>query len=50
MKVNKYPISEYDDLDWPHHVYCSECGAKVTSVRNAEDGEQEAIVKWNKRV
>jgi len=32
---------------WPHHVYCTECGAKVTSLKYAEEGENEAIEKWN---
>lgn len=38
-----------EKMGWPHHVYCSKCGAKITSVRHDEDGEQEAIAKWNRR-
>lgn len=37
------------DMGWPHHVYCEECGAKVTSVLYDEDGDNEAKEKWNRR-
>lgn len=39
-----------EDLGWPHHVYCTECGAKVTSCKFEKEGELEAIEKWNRRV
>lgn len=38
-----------EDLGWPHHVYCTECGARVTSLKYAEEGEAEACEKWNRR-
>lgn len=38
-----------EELGWPHHVYCTECGAKVTSCKFEKDGELEAIEKWNRR-
>lgn len=34
---------------WPHWVYCTVCGAKVQSVKFDEDGQAEAIEKWNRR-
>lgn len=39
-----------EHMGWPHHVYCTECGAKVTSTKYAEDGEAQAIAKWNERI
>ena len=39
-----------EKMGWPHHVYCVACGASVTSVKNGEEGEAEAIEKWNRRV
>ena len=39
-----------EHMGWPHHVFCPDCGAKVTSVKVAEDGEKEACDKWNRRV
>ncbi len=42
--------AELEKMGWPHHVFCIECGAKTTSGKLAEEGEQEAIEKWNRRV
>ena len=39
-----------EKMGWPHHVFCIKCGAKTTSGKYAEEGEQEAIEKWNRRV
>ena len=41
--------AELEDLGWPHHVYCTACGARVTSILYDEEGDQEAIEKWNRR-
>ena len=38
-----------EDMGWPHHVYCEKCGARVTSTKCGEDGEDEACEKWNRR-
>ena len=38
-----------EQMGWPHHVFCTHCGAKTTSALYAEDGEQAAIAKWNRR-
>ena len=35
---------------WPHLIMCSKCGAQVKGFAYAEDGEMEAIEKWNTRV
>lgn len=34
---------------WPHRVYCTVCGAKVQSTKFDEEGEAEAVEKWNNR-
>ena len=34
---------------WPHHVYCTECGAQTTSILFDKEGKAEAIKKWNRR-
>lgn len=34
---------------WPHMVYCIQCGARVKGFKFAEDGESEAVEKWNRR-
>lgn len=34
---------------WPHMIGCSQCGAGVKGFDFAEDGEREAIKKWNRR-
>jgi len=38
-----------EQMGWPHHVYCTRCGAKSVSTRYAADGAWEAIQKWNQR-
>ena len=38
-----------EDLGWPHHVYCEDCGVVMTSTKYGEDGEDEACEKWNRR-
>ena len=38
-----------EKMGWPHHVYCTECGAKVTSIKYDFEGEAEACEKWNRR-
>ena len=35
---------------WPHIISCSECGASVKGFNYAEDGMQEAVEKWSRRV
>lgn len=41
--------SRLEDMGWPHHVYCTKCGARLTSTKWGEDGEKESIKKWNAR-
>ena len=41
--------SRLEDMGWPHHVYCTECGMRTVSTKSGEDGEKEAIKKWNTR-
>ena len=41
--------SRLEDMGWPHHVYCTECGMRTVSTKWGEDGEKEAIKKWNTR-
>ena len=41
--------SRLEDMGWPHHVYCTECGMRTVSTKSGEDGEKEAIKKWNAR-
>jgi Lar family restriction alleviation protein len=38
-----------DSMGWPHWVWCNECGARVQSTKFAEEGDAEAIAKWNRR-
>ena len=38
-----------EDMGWPHHVYCIECGIRATGRGVAEEGEQDAIKRWNRR-
>ena len=38
-----------EDMGWPHHVYCTECGARVTGIGYYTDGERDAADKWNRR-
>lgn len=41
--------SRLEDMGWPHHVYCTECGMRSASAKWGEDGEKEVIKKWNTR-
>lgn len=41
--------SRLEDMGWPHHVYCTECGMRSVSAKWGEDGEKEVIKKWNTR-
>lgn len=41
--------SRLEDMGWPHHVYCTECGMRTVSTKWGGDGEKEAIKKWNTR-
>jgi len=36
-------------MGWPPHVFCADCGARVTGRGFDEVGEQNAIDKWNQR-
>lgn len=38
-----------EDMGYPHHVVCTECGARTTGLLYAEDGEAQAMEKWNRR-
>ena len=38
------------DMRCLHWVCCIECGARVQSTKFAEEGDAEAIAKWNRRV
>lgn len=42
--------AKLEDMGFPHHVFCTECGARVTGQGFAEDGEKDAILKWNRRI
>lgn len=37
------------DMRCLHWVCCIECGARVQSTKFAEEGDAEAIAKWNRR-
>ena len=37
------------DMRSLHWALCSECGARVQSAKYAEEGDAEAIAKWNRR-
>ena len=39
-----------EQMGWPHHVYCTNCGAKVTSLELDWLGDRQAIAKWNQRI
>ncbi|MBR2562477.1 MAG: Lar family restriction alleviation protein [Eubacterium sp.] len=41
--------AKLEDLGFPHHVYCTNCGARITGRGFGEDGEADAIKKWNMR-
>ena len=42
--------AKLEDMGWPHHVYCMGCGARVTGKGYAEEGEKDAIERWNSRI
>ena len=42
--------AKLEDMGYPHHVFCTKCFARVTGQGYAEEGEQDAIRKWNSRV
>ena len=42
--------AKLEDMGYPHHVYCTGCGARVQGKGFAEEGEKDAIETWNKRV
>lgn len=37
-------------MGWPHHVYCGECGARITGSGHGRAGERDAVHKWNTRI
>ena len=39
-----------EKMGYPHLVYCGRCGARVTGKGFAEEGERDAIERWNRRV
>ena len=41
--------AKLEDMGFPHHVYCTDCGARVTGRGLAEEGEKDAARKWNRR-
>ena len=41
--------AKLENMGFPHHVYCTNCGARVTGRGFGEDGEADAIRKWNQR-
>ena len=53
MKLKPCPFcggeAKLEDMGFPHHVYCTNCGARVTGRGFGEDGEADAIRKWNQR-
>ncbi len=38
-----------EEMGYPHHVYCEECGLKTTSTQYGGDGDRDATRKWNTR-
>jgi len=38
------------NMGWPHWVFCTECNAKMQSLKYGYEGEAEAAEKWNRRV
>lgn len=42
--------AKLENMGFPHHVYCTECGSKVTGEGFGIEGKLSAIEKWNKRV
>ena len=54
VELKKCPFcggkAHLEDMGYPHHVYCTRCGAKVTGIGYSEDGENDAIEKWNTRI
>ena len=41
--------AKLENMGWPHHVYCTECGVRMTGRGYAEEGELDAIMRWNRR-
>lgn len=41
--------AKLEKMGFPHHVYCTECGARVTGEGFGKEGEKSAIRKWNRR-
>ena len=41
--------AKLEKMGWPHHVFCTECFAKVTGRGTDKEGEQDAIMRWNRR-
>ena len=41
--------AKLENMGFPHHVYCTDCGARVTGRGLAEEGEKDAARKWNRR-
>ena len=42
--------AKLEDMGFPHHVFCTKCSARITGQGFAEDGEKDAILKWNRRI
>ena len=42
--------AKLEDMGFPHHVYCTRCGAKVTGIGYEVEGEKDAVDRWNRRV
>lgn len=38
-----------EHMGWPHHVYCEMCTARVTSTKYGDEGDVEAMQRWNRR-
>jgi len=38
-----------EEMGYPHHVYCSNCSARITGQGYEEEGEADAIRRWNRR-
>ena len=41
--------AKLEKMGYPHHVYCTECHARVIGKGFDADGEQDAIKRWNTR-
>lgn len=42
--------AKLENMGFPYHAYCTECGSKVTGEGFGKESERSAIEKWNKRV